>query len=95
MRSALSSGLMIVEATESFCCALTRTVIFIFTVVFPCGSAEKAGELHPFSSAGHRLTLHTLPLVQSSKEHWAAVLLQATLWPSHPSAKSSQLNQAS
>lgn len=87
MRRALPSGLMFVTATESFCCALTRTVIFIFTVVFPYGSAEKAGELHPFSSAGHRLALHTLPQVRSSKEHWAAVLLQATLWPSHPYCK--------
>lgn len=58
-----ASGLMLVTAAESLSCALTRTVIFIFTVVFPCGSTEKAEESHPFPRAGHTLALHTLPLV--------------------------------
>lgn len=63
MRSTLPSGLMLVTATESLCCALTKTVIFIFTVVFPCGSAERAGKSHPFPRAGYTLALHTFPLV--------------------------------
>lgn len=63
VRSPLPSGLMLVTAAESLCCALTRTVTFIFMVGFPCGSAEKAGESHPFPRAGCTLALHTLLLV--------------------------------
>lgn len=56
-RSPLPSSFVLVAAAGSLCCALTRTVIFIFAARFPRRSLERAEEPRPVPGAGYTLPL--------------------------------------